>query len=116
MNAPASAATCGELPRVRRIHGSTNMNWPCTAAVRLLALIIASVRRGVVRLRSKALSRSGIGPGSERRGGGCRPCERESRIPRRLEVDAVHDRKPHACEIVRDRTARVGVDEEEGSG
>ena len=45
----ASAAACGELPRASSIHGRTNMNWPCTAADRLLALIIASVRLGVWR-------------------------------------------------------------------
>ena len=59
MHAVASAAVCGELPRARSIHGRTNMNWPCTAADRLLALIIASVRLGVWRRLGTACDQRG---------------------------------------------------------
>ena len=76
------------------------MNWPCTAAVRLFALIIASVRRGVCppRQRPRAHGDGGRGPARER---GARaasaacaaPREGEPCVAGRLEVDAVDDRQ-----------------------
>src|SRR6185295_12409179 len=111
MNAPARAATCGELPRARSIHGSTNMNWPCTAAVRLLALISASVLLGVVRLQRIVPSSLHGRPARERlreRPRGLRRArERKPREPGRLEVEAVDDGEPGAREPAGDRLTRV---------
>ena len=97
------------------------MNWPCTAADRLLALIIASVRLGVWRPVGTACDQwSGArGPtgecGDERLLGARRAGERQPRIAGSLEVGAVDDRHACARERVGDRLAGVGADEEERS-